>query len=119
MIFIGYDKCSTCIKAKRKLSEMGIPLTVLDVKKDQIDKSIFLSLFSRLDNPNLLFNTAGKMYREMGLSKKILNLSLEEKAQLLSENGMLIKRPLLFDETHLLIGYREAVYESLQAKKIS
>ena len=36
-----------------------------------------------------------------------------KKLQLLSENGMLIKRPLLVDGHSVIIGYSEKVYANL------
>ena len=38
-------------------------------------------------------------------------MSEEEQLQLLSENGMLLKRPILVGEHQVLVGYRENAYE--------
>lgn len=111
---ICYDKCSTCNKARKKLDTLGIDYQVIDVKKDIIEKEQILELLNRLDVPKRMFNTSGLVYREMELSKKVNSLTIEEMAELLFSHGMLIKRPVLFDEKILLVGYREKEYEALK-----
>ena len=49
------------------------------------------------------------------LADKIFNyehMNDEEKAELLSENGMLIRRPLLIDQDNVLIGFKQAEWDS-------
>ena len=41
------------------------------------------------------FNTSGILYREMELTKKLISMTDEEKLDLLSTDGMLVKRPIL------------------------
>ena len=41
------------------------------------------------------FNTSGMKYRELGLKDKVDQLTIEEAADLLASDGMLIKRPYL------------------------
>ena len=38
-------------------------------------------------------------------------MSEEEQLELLSSDGMLVKRPLLISEDFVLVGFREAEYE--------
>lgn len=57
------------------------------------------------------FNTSGKLYREMKLKDKINDLSIDEAAELLASNGMLIKRPLLVMDNQVIIGYQKEIYE--------
>lgn len=53
------------------------------------------------------FNTSGMVYREMKLKDRLPEMSIEEKIELLSENGMLIKRPLLVSDKAVLVGFKE------------
>jgi arsenate reductase-like glutaredoxin family protein len=61
------------------------------------------------------FNTSGNSYRELGLKGKIDQMSQEEAAELLSKDGMLIKRPLLLASTGelLAIGYKTEIYDEV------
>ena len=40
-------------------------------------------------------------------------MSIDEAVKLLASNGMLIKRPLLILDDHIIIGYKKEIYEQL------
>lgn len=111
--WICYERCSTCRKAKKELDELGLEVTPLEVKKNPPDRDCLLALLQRMEQPDRLFNTSGQVYRQLGLAKTIKTLSLEEKADLLAAHGMLIKRPVLFDDEILIVGYRPGCYQSI------
>lgn len=50
-------------------------------------------------------------YRELGLSKKLPDMSEDEQLALLATDGMLVKRPLLVAEDLVLTGFKEAEWE--------
>ena len=50
-------------------------------------------------------------YRELGLSKRLPDMSEEEQIQLLASDGMLVKRPLLIGDDFVLTGFREKEWE--------
>ena len=115
MLFIEYPPCSTCKKAKKYLLEHGHTLTTRHIveqtpTKEELTKWITLS--------NLpikkFFNTSGKFYREMNIKDKINDMTLDEATTLLSQNGMLIKRPLVIDDQTVLVGFSEKEYEKLK-----
>ena len=54
------------------------------------------------------FNKSGIPYREMGLSKKLPDMSEDEQFALLATDGMLVKRPLLIGDDFVLTGFKEA-----------
>ena len=53
------------------------------------------------------FNTSGIPYREMGLSKKLPEMSEDEQLALLATDGMLVKRPLVVGDGFVLTGFKE------------
>ena len=59
------------------------------------------------------FNTSGNLYKEMNLKEKLPLMSEEEQLQLLSSNGMLVKRPLLITDEKVFVGFKESEYLSL------
>jgi arsenate reductase-like glutaredoxin family protein len=61
-------------------------------------------------NGNLkkLFNTSGQLYREMQLNEKLQNMHLNDALKLLSEHGMLVKRPFVIGKNIGLTGFKEA-----------
>lgn len=53
------------------------------------------------------FNTSGVKYRELGLKDVVKTASEDGLLDILSSDGMLIKRPIAFDGKNLLIGFKE------------
>lgn len=108
VLFINYPKCSTCIKARKWLEEHNINFTNRHIvednpKKDELKKIISLSGLSA----RKFFNTSGILYREMNLKSKIETASEDEMIDILSSNGMLVKRPLVVTDKGVLIGFKE------------
>ena len=106
--FIEYPKCSTCRKAKAELERLGLEFEAVDIVKETPSKEEILTW---IENSDLclksFFNTSGLKYRELGLKDKLSGLSIEEAADLLAADGMLIKRPILEKDGKILqIGYR-------------
>ena len=58
------------------------------------------------------FNTSGLLYKSMVLKEKLPAMSEDEMLKLLATDGMLVKRPLLVDEDFVLVGFKEAEWES-------
>lgn len=112
ILFIEYPKCSTCKKAKSWLIENKIEIMDRNIVEevptyDELKKWIELS-----GKPiNKFFNTSGILYRQMEISKKLLNMTDDEKIKLLSSNGMLIKRPILVLDKNVLIGFKEKEWQ--------
>jgi Spx/MgsR family transcriptional regulator len=109
MIVYLHKKCSTCQHARSFLEAQGCTYAVKDIVATP---PTLLELERMLDyqagNIRKLFNTSGILYREMGLATKLATMPKEEALQLLSQNGMLIKRPFLLAETFGLLGFQEA-----------
>ena len=106
--FIEYPKCSTCRKAKAELERLGLEFEAVDIVNETPSKEEILTW---IENSDLclksFFNTSGLKYRELGLKDKLSGLSIEEAADLLAADGMLIKRPILEKDGNILqIGYR-------------
>ena len=59
-----------------------------------------------------LFNTSGKQYRELDMKSKLLEMTDQQAIQLLSKNGMLIKRPFLIGAKTALLGFKEELWLS-------
>lgn len=111
MLLVCYDKCGTCRKARKWLDENGIRYEIRDIKTDNPSAAELKEWQKKSGIPwNRFFNTSGKLYREMGLSKKLKEMSEEEIIQLLASDGMLVKRPVLINDDIVLVGFRETDY---------
>ncbi len=113
-IFIGWDRCSTCKKAQKYLNEHSIEYEFRDImtenpKEEELTKWILESGFPI----KRFFNVTGLMYRELNLKDRLKTMSDKEQIALLATDGKLIKRPLLIGEHGVLVGFNEAMYETL------
>lgn len=113
--FYEYPKCTTCKKAKKELDQLGVDYKAVDIKTNPPQVSLLKKWLEHSDFAlKAFFNTSGNSYRALGLKDKFDTLTVDEALELLSQDGMLIKRPLLIkDDKVLQIGYRTP-YEALQ-----
>lgn len=107
-VFLCYPKCSTCQKARKFLDARGVDYELRDIVKENPTKEELLRWMERYDGePKKFFNTSGMAYRELGLKDKVKNMDRDEMADILSTNGMLVKRPELIFEDKVLVGFKE------------
>ncbi len=59
------------------------------------------------------FNTSGNLYKELRLKDRLPGMSEDEQYQLLSTDGMLVKRPLLVTENGVCPGFDQERWERL------
>ena len=103
-----YSRCTTCKKALKWLDDKGVSYEPIDIKTDHPDEDTLRRLHARSGLPlKRFFNTSGLPYREMGLSKKLPEMSEDEQFALLATDGMLVKRPLVVGEDVVLVGFKE------------
>ena len=107
-LFIHYPKCLTCQKAKKWLEANKVSFEERHIVEDnptEAELKVWIKK-SHLEVKKW-FNTSGLKYKELGLKEKLPTMSDEEKINLLSTDGMLIKRPLLITEKTVLVGFKE------------
>ncbi len=113
MIFLCYPKCSTCQKAKKWLEDNQIKYELRDIKAEHPTYEELKLWHSRSGLPLKKFvNTSGQLYKSMALKDKLPGMTEDEMLRLLATDGMLIKRPLLITDELVLVGFREAQWES-------
>lgn len=112
MLFVEYPKCSTCKKAKKWLDENQIEYTDRHIVEDNPTYEELKDWYRRSGLPlKKFFNTSGNMYKELHLKDKLPAMSEEEQLQLLSTNGMLVKRPVVVDGDTIITGFKELEWE--------
>jgi arsenate reductase len=114
MTIICYPRCGTRKKAEAFLKEHNISYTYRDIKEANPTKEELASLHERSGLPiRRFFNTSGQLYREHNLKDRLPTMSVDEALELLSTNGMLVKRPILIAGDRVLVGFREAEWKEL------
>lgn len=106
--FYGYNKCSTCQKAKKYLDSLNIKYEDIDIISNPPSKELLNKILdSKTYDLKSLFNTSGQLYREMNIKDKINVLSQDQLLDLLSNNGKLVKRPLIVINDKYVLGFKE------------
>lgn len=113
-IFICYPKCSTCKKARAWLESHQISFEERDIKTQNPTEEELRLWHQKSGLPlKRFFNTSGQLYRSMELSKKLPDMGEEEQFALLASDGMMVKRPILLWGDRVLVGFKEAEWETL------
>ncbi|MFC0300979.1 arsenate reductase family protein [Virgibacillus soli] len=106
--FYWYPNCSTCKKAKKWLEEHNLDFESIHIVETPPSKEKILELMGMEDVPTKkFFNTSGKKYRELNMKEKLPKMSVEEMAEVLASDGMLLKRPIVTDGKHVTVGFKE------------
>lgn len=114
-LFIEYPKCTTCKKAKKWLIDNGIDFEERNIVENNPNKEELAHWLSISNLPiKKFFNTSGILYKEMKLKDKVKDGTNEELIDILSTNGMLVKRPVLILEDKVILGFKEEEYNNLK-----
>lgn len=115
MLFICYPKCTTCQKARKWLEEKRIKYIERNIATDNPTYKELKEWHEKSGLPlKRFFNTSGMIYREMQLKDKLPSMSEEEQLKLLATDGMLVKRPILITGDKVLVGFKEADWDTLE-----
>lgn len=107
--FICYPKCTTCQKAKKWLDDNNVEYEQRDIKLYNPTQQELNEWYAKSGLPlKKFFNTSGLLYKSMVLKEKLPLMTQDEMTELLSTDGMLVKRPLLIGEDFVLIGFKES-----------
>ena len=110
--FICYERCTTCKKAQKWLDTKGVEYKVRPIKEKNPTAAELTKWIKKSGREaRKFFNTSGQLYREMGLTTKLKDMSEQEMIELLATDGMLVKRPLLITDSDILVGFKETEWE--------
>lgn len=112
---IGYKKCSTCKNIEKLLQEKNISYDYREIDKDLLSVDELKKIKDQAGVDIFkLFNTSEVRYRELNLKDKKNDMTEEEIFELLSTDGMLVKRPILLKDGKAYVGTQVKKYlESL------
>ena len=115
-LFLEYPKCSTCQKAKQWLLNNGFEFEDRHIVNNPPTREEFNKWIECSNRtPRSFFNTCGLQYKTLNLKEKLPNMSISEQIDLLTSDGMLIKRPLLIGNNIVLSGFRPEIWDQLKA----
>jgi len=114
-----YSGCSTCKDALRWLKVQSLPFEATDLIDTPPTPQILAQIQTAAQVPaKALFNVNGLVYRGDGWAEKSVGMDDAAILQALSENGRLIKRPLLLvcgenGGDRAAIGFRAADWQKI------
>ncbi|MEW4368812.1 arsenate reductase family protein [Paenibacillus kandeliae] len=107
-----YPQCSTCRNAIKWLKEQGHELNLIHIVESPPTAEQLRELVEHSDvELKKFFNTSGEVYKSLGLKDKLPTMSPEEQLELLSQNGKLIKRPIVTDGDRVTVGFKADMYD--------
>lgn len=115
MLVLCYPRCGTCKKALKWLDDNGFEYEYRHIVEDNPSREELKDWYEKSGLPlKRFFNTSGLKYKELNLKDKIPQMTEEEIFDLLSTDGMLVKRPILIEGDKVLVGFKEAEWETLK-----
>ena len=114
MLFLLYPPCSTCQKAKNWLDAHKLSYESRHIKEQNPTYEELKAWHQQSQLPlKRFFNTSGLAYKALNLKDRLPQMTEEEQLQLLSSDGMLVKRPLLITENKVLVGFKETDWSTI------
>ena len=106
--FICYPRCTTCQKAQKWLNDNGVEYEIRDIKLDNPTREELKEWYEKSGLPlKKFFNTSGLLYKSLELKSKLPTMIDDEMLNLLSTDGMLVKRPWIVGDDFVLVGFKE------------
>ena len=110
----GMNTCQTYKKALAWFDAHGIIYEAIDYRLYPLSQSEIQHAHEKSGlDIKTFFNTSGKLYKTYQLKDTYEKMRLVEIYALLSKEPMLIKRPLVVSDHHVLVGFKPSMYESI------
>ncbi|WP_414044714.1 Spx/MgsR family RNA polymerase-binding regulatory protein [Macrococcus equi] len=111
--FYQLPNCSTCRKAAKYLETHGVSFEPINIVELTPTSQEFKKIVEDTNvDIDLLFNKQGAKFKALNLKDTLSDKSFEEKLDLLSSDGMLVKRPLAVNGEKITLGFKEKEYEA-------
>lgn len=109
-LVLSYSGCGTCKKALRWFADRGIAVTVRPIVEEPPTAAELAQWIPKSDRGvRKWLNTSGQSYRALGKAK-VDAASDADLARWLSEDGKLVKRPVVVTSGRVLVGFDEEAY---------
>ncbi|WHY76737.1 arsenate reductase family protein [Neobacillus sp. WH10] len=114
LTFYWYPKCGTCRNAKKWLDAHQLSYEEVHIVEQPPTREELQAFYQKSGlELKKFFNTSGLKYRELGIKDKMKSATDDELLDLLTSDGMLIKRPILTDGERVTVGFKEEEYEKM------
>jgi arsenate reductase len=115
IVVLAYSGCDTCRKALKWLKEKGVAVEVRAIVEEPPTAAELARWIPASGLPvRKWLNTSGQSYRALG-KEKIDAADEKTLVKWLTEDGKLVKRPVLVSGDRVLVGFKEEEFRSLLA----
>ncbi|SDI54556.1 transcriptional regulator SpxA [Natribacillus halophilus] len=109
--------CTSCRKAKGWLEEHDIPFKERNVFAEPLSVEEVKDVIRMTeDGTDEIVSKRSKIFQELDID--VDTLSLQRLFELISEHPGLLRRPIIFDDKRLQVGYNEAEIRRFLPRKI-
>jgi arsenate reductase len=109
-LVLSYAGCSTCKKALKWLGERGVVVDVRPIVEAPPTAEELGTWVPKSGRPvRKWLNTSGQSYRALDKSR-VSAAKDEEIMRWLTQDGKLVKRPVVVTAKHVLVGFDEKAY---------
>ncbi|MFP3874022.1 MAG: ArsC family reductase [Thiohalophilus sp.] len=109
MKLYGIKNCDTVKKARKWLDDRDVSYTFVDLKQTTPGKSQ-LQRWCKAVGWETVLNRRGLTWRQLDETQK-QNINASRAIELMHEQPMLIKRPIIEQGDTILVGFKEADYQ--------
>jgi arsenate reductase (glutaredoxin) len=114
-LVLSYSGCSTCKKALKWLGEHGVEVDVRPIVEAPPSAEELSAWVPKSGRPvRKWLNTSGLSYRALD-KDRVGAAKDEEIVRWLTQDGKLVKRPVVVTGKHVLVGFDEASYAEVFA----
>lgn len=98
--------CTSCRKAKSWLQEHNIPFVERNIFSNPLSKDEIMQVLRMTeDGTEEIISTRSRAFQNLGVS--IDELSIDQLLNMVVEDPVLLRRPIIMDERRLQVGYNE------------
>jgi len=112
MKLYGIPNCNTVKKARTWLTENGIDISFHDFKKQGVSEEL-LKIWVKQVSWEKLVNRQGTTWRQLPDEAKDAVCDETSAIRLMLEKSSVIKRPVLEMDGKIILGFDEAIYQTL------
>jgi arsenate reductase (glutaredoxin) len=114
-LVLSYSGCSTCKKALRWLEDHGVDVDVRPVVEAPPSTEELTAWIPKSGRPvRKWLNTSGQSYRALDKAR-VAAAKDEEIVRWLTQDGKLVKRPVVVTGKRVVVGFDEAAYRQIFA----
>ena len=111
-VVYGIESCDQVRKARAWLRARGVPHRFHDFRRDGLTAELLAAWLGRLPWDSLL-NRRGLAWRKLDPARRQAVTDQASAAELMLADPTLVKRPVLSAGDRIVVGFSEALYQSL------